>query len=256
MQTEAQKFQGIVTSINYVINSGIIEYLVDKEKQHINFFLSSPRQFEFQKHGFDIGGHHFWVRDVVGFKRKLKADGKFIAYDVIFKYNTALKELLDRAKIKNHFFGEFIKSDDQYFVKELLSEIILPLEFVEYEAPPVADELLRKAYFRINNMHDSKKRSAELIEKRFININDDFAHHLKLGTAFDAHVTHIRPKFIELTVPFFSITARLDTFNCKEELKRKYFYIQPDDKLRVKLHHRDHETIYVNIVEFEASIIF
>lgn len=244
-------FNGIVSSVNYVKNFGLIKYSGDNEQQEIIFFLSSHRQFELQKQGTEPAGHHFWVGDVVEFTRKPsgKNDGSWIARDVRFKNNPSLHELVQKAKINNHFFGQFIKSGDNYFVKELLTEIIFPLEFIEYEAPPVGDELTRNAYFRIINMHDSKKRAAELIEKRFININENPEYHLHHGTVFDARVTDIMPKHIELLIPFFSRKARIDTANCKKEFKKQYSLIKYDERLRVKLHLVQKNTIFVKIAD-------
>ena len=69
--------------------------------------------------------HHFRTGDNISFQVALTDRGdRMTATNVKFLFNTALDKMLQKAKTENRFLG-FIKIvEDEYFVKELQSDIM------------------------------------------------------------------------------------------------------------------------------------
>jgi hypothetical protein len=168
----------------------------------------------------------------------------------VFKVKSLREELIDRAKENNHFFGIISRNGSGYFIRELLSDVILPLKFIEYEIPPGNDEFSKNFYFRLINKDDILKMAAELIEKRFIGINEDRHYHLHQGTVFDGEVVNIGKSYISVFIPFFSEHAMIETTNCQSALKKRYNAIRVGERLRVKLIRLAAKTMFVKIDGF------
>jgi len=252
-ELQQASFTGTVTTLDYIKNFGWIKYEANGREHKVGFYLISGKEFQRQKHGFKPKGHHFWVGDVVEFSLKPspKNANIFIAAHVIFKHNELLDELVRKAGMVNHFFGKITRQGEQYFITELLTEIIFPLEFIEYEYPPADDELKKHFYFRLTHKKDAKKRAGQLIEKRFYNINHNIAHHIHHGTAFDAEVQRISANYIELSIPFFSMHGRIDIKNCKEDLKKIYRTLKEDEWLRVSIYRAREGMMEVKLAGYE-----
>jgi hypothetical protein len=163
---------------------------------------------------------------------------------------TSKQDLLNRAEKNNHFFGAITKVKSNYYVKELLSELVLPLLFIEYEMPPLRHEFNKTFYFRLIRRAEPWNLAAELIEKRFIGISEDMQYHLHHGTTFDAEVDSITHPHILISIPFFSVQARIDILNCKTELKESYRKLKTGDRLRIKLYRIDGKAIYVKLAGY------
>lgn len=190
--------QGRVSFVNHEKKYVMIEYEANAKKKTINGNID-PKE----KHFFQIG-------DVVSFVAGLSGRGdKMVASNIVFRYNTALDVIVNKAKTENSFIGYLKMADDKIFVKEIDSYLFFPVAYSPWRIQPTEQELNEAVTFSLENMEKKDKVTAKLFNNNYI---PEFYAAVKLHkakTPFDAEVSKITEHGIYLNIIGDKIQAKI-----------------------------------------------
>lgn len=208
---------GQVSFVNHEKKYIIIEYEQNGKKKVVNALVDS-KNFK-QKHVFHIG-------DTVSFTVGLSGRGdRMLAYDLTYRYNTALDVLINKSKTENNFIGYLKEVDGKFFVKEIDSYLFFPVPMSPWQQKPTEAELNEAVTFALENTEKKEKITAKLYNNKYI---PEFYTAVKLNkaeTEIDAHVYKVSPHGIYLHLVGEKIKAKI---SFKEG-------VQVDDTIRVKI---------------------
>lgn len=190
--------QGKVSFVNHEKKYVMIEYEVNAKKKTINGNID-PKE----KHFFQIG-------DVVSFVAGLSGRGdKMVASDIVFRYNTALDVIVNKAKTENSFIGYLKTADDKYFVKEIDSYLFFPLPLSPWQIKPTEQELNEAVTFSLENLDKKEKLTAKLFNNKYIPEFYTAVKYNKAKTPIEAEVARVTPHGIYLNIIGDKIQAKI-----------------------------------------------
>lgn len=154
-------YKGTITFINQEKFFATIEYYKGSSLKSVNF-----------KTDIDNTGkkpHQFRLGDTVSFQLQLSARGdKLSAFQVKFLHNEPVNILLQRAKAENRFSGYLKIINGKYFIKEVGSYVLFPLQLSPWEKPPVETAANEVISFKLSNMGKPKSIAATLFSHNYI----------------------------------------------------------------------------------------
>lgn len=151
---------GKVSFVNHDKDYIMIEYEVNGKKKVVNG--STQENNLTKKHQFHIG-------DTVSFKVGLTGRGdRMAAFEITYRYNTALDALINKAKTENNFIGYLKVIDDKYFVKEIDSYLFFPVPMSPWQIKPTEAELNEAVTFALENTEKKSKITAKLYNNKYI----------------------------------------------------------------------------------------
>ena len=190
--------QGKVSFVNHEKKYVMIEYEANAKKKTINGNID-PKE----KHFFQIG-------DVVSFVAGLSGRGdKMVASNIVFRYNTALDVIVNKAKTENSFIGYLKTADDKYFVKEIDSYLFFPLPLSPWQIKPTEQELNEAVTFSLENLDKKEKLTAKLFNNKYIPEFYTAVKYNKAKTPIEAEVARVTPHGIYLNVIGDKIQAKI-----------------------------------------------
>jgi len=193
MNTEETIYRGEITFINFEKHFATIEYKAGTKPKAVNCKTDAA---DSQKKP-----HQYRLRDVVEFNLKLSARGdKMTAYNVKHIHNPAIDLLIQKAAIENRFTGYLKVVDGKFFVKEIESYILFPIQLSRWEKEPVESAANLPIVFKILNLEKPNSIVAELFSHSYSPEYKKALQHKKHDMVIESKVYKISPHgiFVDL----------------------------------------------------------
>ncbi|MHA4806514.1 hypothetical protein ACX0G9_00335 [Flavitalea flava] len=167
--TAKQRLEGKVSFVMHEKEYVAIEYTAGGKKRTINGKIDEASQLKLKEEKLIKKSHHFREGDEVYFTLSLSARGdKMVAEQIIYRFNNALGNLINRSKTDNTFTGYLKLVDGGYFVKETGSYLFFPVPLSVWEIPPSERTLNEPVQFRLENTGNPEKITASLFKHQYI----------------------------------------------------------------------------------------
>jgi hypothetical protein len=194
-------YKGRISFINYEKEFATIEYIHNNKEKSVNFKTES---------GIGKKAHQFRMGDGVSFQLRLSDRGdKMAAFNVKFTHNTSIDLLAQRAAIENRFSGYLKMVDDKYFIKEIDSYILFPLQLSPWEAPPAKTAANEAISFKLMNLDKPNAIVAELFSHNYNAEYRKAVQHFNNEIDISATVSKISPHAIYLDLFEDKMKAKL-----------------------------------------------
>ncbi|MEO6719242.1 MAG: S1 RNA-binding domain-containing protein [Ferruginibacter sp.] len=201
---------GTITFINHDKDYATIEYLANGKKKTLNGNISEQEQLKLKAAKLIKKIHQFHVGDEVSFTPARSPRGdKMIADKIVFRFNNALDNLINKSAVENKFVGYLKKVDVDYFVKETGSYIFFPLILSPWEKKPAENSLNDPIFFSLNNTHNTDKITASLSRSNYIPEYMAALKYFKNKSVIDAVIYKITPHGIFVNVVGDKIQAKI-----------------------------------------------
>jgi hypothetical protein len=202
---DEQNLKGRISFVNHEKYFATIDYTLNNKKKSVNFKTKDTTAAGTKKKA-----HLYRIGDEVSFQLKLSDRGdKMTAYSVKFLYNTALEQLINKAKVENRFSGYFKIVDEQFFVKEWDSYLFFPLQVSPWEKPPVESAANEAITFKLVNLDKTNIIAAELFSHSYIPEYQEAVRYFEKKAPVEATVYKVSPYAIHLGLFNDKIKARL-----------------------------------------------
>lgn len=186
METKEQVYKGKISFINYEKHFATIDYLQNNKEKSVNFKTSAS--------GTGKKPHQFKLNDTVSFQLRLSDRGdKMTAYNVKFSHNEAIALLIQKAEIENRFAGYLKIVDGRFFVKEIDSYILFPIQLSKWEKEPVETAANVAISFKLINLDKPNSIAAELFSHNYIAEYKKALQHFNNKIEIDAVVYKVSP---------------------------------------------------------------
>ena len=188
---EGQVFKGKISFINYEKHFATIDYLHNNKAKSVNFKTNAP--------GSNKKAHQYKLHDSVSFQLKLSDRGdKMTAYNVKFGHNEPADLLLQKTEKENRFAGYLKVVDGKFFVKEIDSYILFPVQLSRWEKEPVESAANVAISFKLVNIDKPNALAAELFSHNYIPEYKKALQHFNNKIDIDAVVHKISPHGVYL----------------------------------------------------------
>lgn len=205
-------YKGKISFVNFDKDFATIEYLKGAKLKSVNCKTNAE--------GLNKKPHQFRIGDVVSFQLKISDRGdKQTAFNVKYLRNEAIDLLVQKAAIENRFSGYLKKVEDKYFVKEVNSYILFPLQLSPWEVPPATTAENEIINFRLVNLEKPNAILAELFSHNFIAAYRQALQFFEKQKIVDAVVTKITPHSIYLGLFNEKIQAKLPIVELTNDIK-------------------------------------
>lgn len=195
-------YKGKVSFVNYEKHFATIDYSYNNKHKSVNCKTDAPDSSK--------KPHHYRLGDEVSFKLKLSDRGdKMTAYDVKYRHNEAIANLIQRSAIENRFSGYLKKIDDDYFIKEWDSYILFPLQLSPWEVPPAATAENEAINFSLVNLDKPNAIKAELFSHFYIPEYKKAELYFEKQFEIEAVVSRISPHAVYLNLFGDKVQAKL-----------------------------------------------
>jgi hypothetical protein len=213
MATDDKTIMGKITFINHEKEYATIEYEHNGKKKTISGNISEKEQEKLRKEKIIKKVHQFHVGDEVSFMIALSARGdKMVADCLLFHFNNALDNLINKSQIENRFVGYLKKVEEDYFVKETGSYIFFPLILSPWEKKPKEDNLNEPIFFKLENTDKPDKVTAALFKSEYIPEYMYAMQCYKKKTLLDAKIYKVTPHGIFVNVVDDKIQAKIAVY--------------------------------------------
>jgi hypothetical protein len=213
MEKDDQVYKGKISFINYEKHFATIDYLHNNKQKAVNFKTNAP----------DTGKkpHQFKLHDTVSFQLRLSDRGdKMTAYNVKFSHNESISRLIEKSTIENRFAGYLKIVDGKFFVKEVDSYILFPIQLSKWEKEPVETAANVAISFKLTNIDKPNAIAAELFSHNYISEYKKALQHFNNKIDIDAVVYKVSPHAVYLNLFGDKMQAKLALDEVeKEEIK-------------------------------------
>ena len=160
---------GKVSFINHEKNYAMIEYEAGGKKRTVRGSIDLKLQKDLKEKKLIKKAHHFMVGDMVSFNLKtVDKDGKMVANNIEYLYNSALDMIINKAMTDNNLKGYLKVADDKFFVKEIESYVFFPVLISPWQVLPTVDELNEPVLFSLDHPEKKDKATAILNKVKYI----------------------------------------------------------------------------------------
>lgn len=167
--TGKQRLEGKVSFVMHEKEYVTIEYTAGGKKRTINGKVDETSQLKLKEEKLIKKSHHFREGDEVYFTLAMSDRGdKMVAERIVYRFNNALGNLINRTKTDNKFTGYLKLVDGQYFVKETGSYLFFPVPLSAWEIPPSERSLNEPVQFSLENTENPEKITASLLKHQYI----------------------------------------------------------------------------------------
>jgi hypothetical protein len=213
MEKDDQVYKGKISFINYEKHFATIDYLHNNKQKAVNFKTNAP----------DTGKkpHQFKLHDTVSFQLRLSDRGdKMTAYNVKFSHNESISRLIEKSTIENRFAGYLKIVDGKFFVKEVDSYILFPIQLSKWEKEPVETAANVAISLKLTNIEKPNAIAAELFSHNYISEYKKAQQHFNNKIDIDAIVYKVSPHAVYLNLFGDKMQAKLALDEVeKEEIK-------------------------------------
>ncbi len=199
---EEQLYKGKISFINYEKQFATIEYLQNNKSKSVNCKTTEP----------DSGKkpHQFKLGDVISFELKLSDRGdKMTAYNIKFTHNETINLLIQKAVIENRFAGYLKIVEGKFFVKEIDSYILFPIQLSKWEKEPVETAANEAIAFKLLNLEKPNSIVAELFSHNYFPEYKKALQHFNNKIEIEAAVYKISPHAVYLNLFGDKMQAKL-----------------------------------------------
>lgn len=210
METQEQLYKGKISFINYEKQFATIDYLHNTKQKSVNFKTNVP----------DSGKkpHQFKLNDSVNFQLRLSDRGdKMTAFNVKFIHNEAIDLLIQKSAIENRFAGYLKIVDGKFFVKEIESYVLFPIQLSRWEKEPVETAANVAISFKLINIDKPNSIAAELFSHNYISEYKKALQHFNNKIEIDAVVHKISPHAVYLNLFGDKMQAKLSLSEAEKE---------------------------------------
>lgn len=223
---------GTVTFINHDKDYATIEYTANGKKKTVNGNIGEKEQLKLKAEKGIKKLHQFHVGDEVSFTLAHSPKGdRMVADKIVFRFNNALDNLINKSAVENKFVGYLKKVNDDYFVKETGSYIFFPLILSPWEKRPSEESLNDPIFFSLNNTHNPDKITASLSKSYYIPEYLAAQKYFKNKSMIDATVYKITPHGIFVNVVGDKIQAKIPID--KNDDNKAETSLKVDDTLKI-----------------------
>jgi hypothetical protein len=233
---EEQLYKGKISFINYEKQFATIEYLQNNKSKSVNCKTTEP----------DSGKkpHQFKLGDVISFELKLSDRGdKMTAYNIKFTHNETINLLIQKAAIENRFAGYLKIVEGKFFVKEIDSYILFPIQLSKWEKEPVETAANEAIAFKLLNLEKPNSIVAELFSHNYFPEYKKALQHFNNKIEIAAIVHKISPHAIYLNLFGDKMQAKLSITDVEIDT------IKEGDTIPVAISHLTSNRIVVKRVE-------
>lgn len=219
MNTPDQLYKGKISFINYEKQFATIEYSHNNKLKSVNCKTNAA----------DSGKkpHQYRLGDVVSFQLRLSDRGdKMTAYNVKYSHNEAINLLVQKATIENRFTGYLKIADGKFFVKEVESYILFPIQLSKWEKEPVEKAANEAINFKLLNLGKPNSIVAELFSHNYIPEYKKALQHFNNKIEIDAIVYKASPHAVYLNLFGDKMQAKLSLTEIEKETVKQGDVIQ------------------------------
>jgi hypothetical protein len=193
--------EGVVSFVHHEKEYVTIEYTVNGRKKTINGKVDEATQLPLKEEKLIKKFHRFHEGDEVEFTITRSARGdKNIAERIVYRFNNALGNLINRAAVDNQFVGYLKLVDKSYFVKETGTYLFFPLIVSPWEVVPAESQLNEPVFFKLENTGNPEKVSAALLKPRYIPEFMTAKKYYTNKTVIEARVAKVTPHSVHVNV--------------------------------------------------------
>lgn len=202
-ETKEEVLRGKISFINYEKHFATIDYTHNAKQKAVNFKTNAPDS--------DKKPHQYKLNDSVSFQMKLSDRGdKMTAYNVKFIHNEAIDLLIQKAAIENRFAGYLKIVDGKFFVKEIESYVLFPIQLSKWEKEPVETAANVAISFKLINMEKPNAVAAELFSHNYFAEYKKALQHFNNKIEIDAVVYKVSPHAVYLNLFGDKMQAKLN----------------------------------------------
>jgi len=213
MEKDELVYKGKISFINYEKHFATIDYLHNTKAKSVNFKTTAP----------DSGKkpHQYRLNDSVSFELRLSDRGdKMTAYNVKFSHNESIDLMIQKLEKENRFAGYLKIVDGKFFVKEIESYVLFPIQLSKWEKEPVETAANVAISFKLINIDKPNAVAAELFSHNYIPEYKKALQHFDKKIDIDAVVYKISPHAVYLNLFGDKMQAKLSVTDAeKEEIK-------------------------------------
>ena len=210
METQEQVYKGKISFINYEKHFATIDYEINNKAKSVNCKTNAA----------DSGKktHQYKLNDTVSFQLRLSDRGdKMTAYNVKFSHNEAIALLVQKAEIENRFAGYLKIVDGKFFVKEVDSYILFPIQLSKWEKEPVETAANVAISFKLINLDKPNSIAAELFSHNYLAEYKKALQHFNNEIEIEAVVYKISPHAVYLNLFGDKMQAKLSLTEAEKE---------------------------------------
>ena len=210
METPEQVYKGKISFINYEKHFATIDYEINSKAKSVNCKTNAT----------DSGKktHQYKLNDTVSFQLRLSDRGdKMTAYNVKFSHNEAIALLVQKAEIENRFAGYLKIVDGKFFVKEVDSYILFPIQLSKWEKEPVETAANVAISFKLINLDKPNSIAAELFSHNYLAEYKKALQHFNNEIEIEAVVYKISPHAVYLNLFGDKMQAKLSLTEAEKE---------------------------------------
>jgi hypothetical protein len=210
METQEQVYKGKISFINYEKHFATIDYEVNNKAKSVNCKTNAA----------DSGKktHQYKLNDTVSFQLRLSDRGdKMTAYNVKFSHNETIALLIQKAEIENRFAGYLKIVDGKFFVKEVESYILFPIQLSKWEKEPVETAANVAISFKLINLDKPNSIAAELFSHNYLAEYKKALQHFNNEIEIEAVVYKISPHAVYLNLFGDKMQAKLSLTEAEKE---------------------------------------
>ncbi|MDZ4809993.1 MAG: hypothetical protein SGI96_17265 [Bacteroidota bacterium] len=199
---EEELYKGKISFINYEKQFATIEYLQNNKSKSVNCKTTEA--------GSGKKPHQYRLGDGVSFQLKLSDRGdKMTAYNVKFTHNETISLLVQKAAIENRFSGYLKIVDGRFFVKEIDSYILFPIQLSKWEREPVETAANEAIAFKLLNVEKPNSIVAELFSHNYFPEYKKALQHFNNKIEIEAIVYKLSPHAVYLNLFGDKMQAKL-----------------------------------------------
>ena len=233
---EKQLYKGKISFVSYEKQFATIEYLHNNKLKSVNCKTNAA--------GSDKKPHQYRLGDGVSFQLKLSDRGdKMTAYNVKFTHNTGIDLLIQKAAIENRFAGYLKIADGKFFVKEIDSYILFPIQLSKWEKEPVETAANEAISFKLINLEKRNSIVAELFSHNYIPEYKKALQHFNNKIEIEAIVYKLSPHAVYLNLFGDKMQAKLSITGIEKDT------IKEGDTMQVIITHLTPNRIVVKRTE-------
>jgi hypothetical protein len=210
MDTPDQLYKGKISFINYEKQFATIEYSHNNKLKSVNCKTNAA----------DSGKkpHQYRMGDAVSFQLRLSDRGdKMTAYNVKYSHNEAINLLVQKATIENRFTGYLKIVDGKFFVKEVESYILFPIQLSKWEKEPVETAANDAINFKLLNLDKPNSIVAELFSHNYFPEYKKALQHFNNKIEIDAIVYKVSPHAVYLNLFGDKMQAKLSLTDIEKD---------------------------------------
>ena len=206
----AKVLEGAITYINHEKQYAMIEYEDGNKKKIAKGKIDLPTQKGWQEKNKIKRTHQYSVGDVLQFNLEtVSKTGALAAVNLQFKFNTALNNLQQKARVENKFLGYLKNVDEDFFVKEIDSYLFFPVKLSPWQLPPDEKDFNEPVTFSLLQPEKKENLLVTLTDNKYLPEFNEAVKLFKSKAIIEAEVSRLSSHSVYVNVVGEVITAKI-----------------------------------------------